>query len=236
MATATTVLHVRGHTPSEVERALDVIFAAEDRPRTFRLEGTYSAVLKRLLDPSLEAPYQYLICRPHPASEWNPLLELGNRTEGLDRELSRRLGGCAVVSLFNYGEVVSGYRVVANGIAVDQYVSDPTYNLDESAAPQVDPDASGHPEKFADLLPTGTAPADFIRIVLRPGWWEEHEADLTGTITDDHDSDDLVDESDRMRCIGLALELWGPHEYPFWQDADEIPDNIAGPALAMAFQ
>jgi len=102
-------------------------------------------------------------------------------------------------------------------------------------AAQTIPDTSGHPEKFANLLPSGTAPADFVRVVLRPGWWEEHQ-DAPGTTHDDQDSDDLVDESDRMRCIGLALELWGPHEYPFWQDADEIPDTIAGPALAMAFR
>ena len=236
MATTTTVLHVHGHAPTEVEQALDAIFAAEDRPRTFRLEGTYSAVLKRLFDASIEAQYQYLICRPHPASDWTPVLELGNRTDGLDRELSRRLGGCAVVSLFNYGEVVSGYRVVANGVTVDQYLSDPTYNLDESTPPEVIPDASGHPEKFADLLPTGTAPNDFRRVVLRPGWWEDHDTNSTGPVTDESDSDELVDESDRMRCIGLALELWGPHEYPFWQDADDIPDAVAGPALAMAYQ
>jgi hypothetical protein len=45
----------------------------------------------------------------------------------------------------------------------------------------------------------------------------------------------LVDEMDRMRCIALALELWGPSEYPFAQDVEDIPNRLAGPAIAIAF-
>ena len=33
----------------------------------------------------------------------------------------------------------------------------------------------GHPDRFADLLPSGTEAEDFARIVLRPGWWEEYD-------------------------------------------------------------
>ena len=32
-----------------------------------------------------------------------------------------------------------------------------------------------------------------------------------------------MDETDRMRCIALALELWGPSEYPFAQNAGGYP-------------
>jgi len=45
----------------------------------------------------------------------------------------------------------------------------------------------------------------------------------------------VVDEVDRMRCIGLALELWGPSEYPLAQEPEEIPNQVAGPAIALAF-
>ena len=48
--------------------------------------------------------------------------------------------------------------------------------------------------------------------------------------------DDLVDEADRMRCIGLAFELWGPDDYPFAADPEEVPNRVAGPAIALAFK
>ncbi len=44
-----------------------------------------------------------------------------------------------------------------------------------------------------------------------------------------------MDEADRMRCIGLALELWAPDEYPFAQDPEDNADKVAGPAIAVAF-
>jgi hypothetical protein len=44
-----------------------------------------------------------------------------------------------------------------------------------------------------------------------------------------------VDEVDRMRCIGLALELWGPSEYPFAQELEDIANKDAGPTIALAF-
>src|SRR5690349_656389 len=122
MTMATTVLHVQGHDPDEVERALEAIFAGEGRPRVFRVQGTYSAVLARVVDPSLDAAYRYLVCRPHAGSEWTPLIELGNRTEGLDRALSERLDGCPVFSAFVYGETVSGYHLARGGVEVDRYV------------------------------------------------------------------------------------------------------------------
>nr|MBF6589294.1 hypothetical protein [Ktedonobacterales bacterium] len=89
MSTAATILHIQGREPGAVERALEAIFAREERSRVLRLEGTFSAILTRVGDPDLPAAYRYLICRPHAASAWTPLLELGNRAEGLDVELSR---------------------------------------------------------------------------------------------------------------------------------------------------
>ncbi|HEU5440069.1 MAG TPA: hypothetical protein VFU88_12340 [Ktedonobacterales bacterium] len=244
MSTSLTILHVRDAAPEEVERALAGIFAGEERAQALRLEGTYSAVLRRVTDPDLAAGYCYLILRPHAGSPWTPVLELGNRTVGLDAELSKALGGTAVFTTFVYGAAVSGYRLVREGDEVDRYLSDPTYflELEEShegvgpgerseplLAAVVEPER-GHPERFADLLPAGTAPEDFWQVVLAPGWWEEFSpAGAAG------EEEALVDEMDRMRCIGLALELWGPDDYPLAQEPEEIADKVAGPAIAVAF-
>lgn len=119
MSTTTTVLHIQGCRPEAVEDALAAIFAREERPRALRLEGTYSAVLDRVSDPDLAAGYRYLILRPHSPATWTPLLELGNRTDGLDVELSRALDGAAVFTTFVYGDIVSGYRL-ARGGALDR--------------------------------------------------------------------------------------------------------------------
>jgi hypothetical protein len=241
MSTANTVLHIQGHDPAAAERALETIFAREDRPRIFRLEGTYSAVLERVIAPELEASYRYLICRPPAGSTWTPLLELGNRTEGLDVELSRALAGAAVVTLFAYGEGVSGYRVARGGALVDRYTSDPLFFAEEgdgamAAEPSEVERQRGRPERFADLLPSGTAPEDFARVVLRPGWWESHEEQETGpAVGVGEEEDELVDEVDRMRCLGLALELWAPDEYPFAEELEELPNRMIGPAVALAF-
>jgi hypothetical protein len=102
----------------------------------------------------------------------------------------------------------------------------------------------GHPERFGDLLPAGTAPEAFVRVVLLPGWWEEHPAETVAPPrgaaaepgdTESEEVDELVDEADRLRCIALALELWGPSEYPFAEELEEIPNQVAGPATALAF-
>ncbi|MEO7001210.1 MAG: hypothetical protein ABI068_05380 [Ktedonobacterales bacterium] len=280
MSNATTIFHIQGQAPEAVEGALDAIFAREERPRALRLEGTYTAVLARALDPDLVAGYRYLILRAHPASAWTPLLELGNRTEGLDVALSAALNGCVVFTLFVYGDTISGYRVARNGAEVDRYLSDPTYfaseeDEEEHRLPGIGAfeELRGRPERFAELLPAGTAPAAMAQVVLHPGWWEEHDAalptsaerlavvrgidstdhmnDMTADTTkaktssddaqdnddgaQDDDDEDLVDETDRMRCIALALELWGPSEYPFTQELEDIPNTQAGPALALAF-
>lgn len=267
MSTSLTVLHVRGAAPEVVERALANVFASEERAQALRLEGTYSAVLRRVTDPDLAAGYRYLILRPHAGSPWTPVLELGNRTVGLDVELSKALDGAAVFTAFVYGDAVSGYRLVREGAEVDRYLSDPTYFLDlegshEGTGPGersepllaavVEPER-GHPERFADLLPPGTEPEDFWRVVLAPGWWEESSslgpggrpADAPTNVRGDEeaeakagatgDEEALVDEVDRMRCIGLALELWGPDDYPLAQEPEEIPDKVAGPAIVLAF-
>lgn len=257
MSETTTVLHVRGQTPDAVEAALEAIFAAEERARALRVEGSYSAVLARATAPELETSYSYVILRPHAPSQWTPVLELGNRTEGLDVELSRRLGGVPVFTTFVYGDGLSGYKLARDGAAVDRYASDPSYYTEAAAEDAEAPNGQGaatedeaalierergHPERFADLLPQGTSPEDFARVVLLPGWWEEHDAGTaTATATGAHDDADeqeqeeWVDEADRMRCIGLALELWGPTEYPLAQDPEEITNAIAGPAIALAF-
>jgi hypothetical protein len=262
MSVATTVLHVRDHAPEEVEQALDAIFASEERRRVLRLEGTYSAVLARVAAPTLAAAYRYLICRPHPASPWTPLLELGNRTSGLDVELSRTLNGCDVFTTFVYDDGLSGYLCVRAGQEVDRYSSDPTYFADSydqgaatddagAARTQAPQQAAqleeieqhrGHPERFADLLPAGTPPEGFAAVVLRPGWWEEHKGggrettEVDGDESDDgEEAEGMVDEADRMRCIGLALELWGPTTYPFAQAPEEIPNAVAGPAVVLAY-
>jgi hypothetical protein len=246
MDIATTILHVHGTTPPAVEQALSTIFASEECPRVLRLEGTFSAVLARATDSDLDAAYRYLICRPHVDSAWVPILELGNRTEGLDVALSRALGDAPVFSTFAYGDGLSGYRLVRAGTLVDRYSSDPTFFAAEDLSPRDLEEQCGHPERFADLLPAGTAPEDFARIVLRPGWWEEYDADrpvaadetaasADGAGDEDEADADLVDELDRVRCIALALELWGPTEYPFAADLDEVPNNSVGPAIALAF-
>jgi hypothetical protein len=70
-------------------------------------------------------------------------------------------------------------------------------------------------------------------VVLSPGWWEEHDGTAP---TSGADAEvDLVDETDRMRCIALALELWGPSEYPFAQDLASLPNQVVGPVIAVAF-
>ncbi|PWT78293.1 MAG: hypothetical protein C5B60_01400 [Chloroflexi bacterium] len=267
MATSLTVIHVRGHSPSEVEEALEAIFTDEERPRLLRIEGTFSAVCTRLEGIAEEAGYRYLICRPAAGSAWTPVLELGNRTMELERRLSDRLDGCAVFTIFVYGDVISGYRMARSGVEIDRYTSDPTIfgpGIDEETAEPgslpLDQEADyelerGHPERFAELLPEGTSPEDFSRVVLQPGWWQDQI--LAATDDQDHDlepvgdtegqqgvePDDqrgeelalLVDEVDRMRCIGLALELYGPTEYPFSQDLEDIPNRLVGPAIALAF-
>ena len=163
-------------------------------------------------------------------------------------------------STFVYGDTVSGYRVARDGAEVDRYLSDPTFFMEaedggeaphEVSGPALDTLAEaerGHPERFADLLPAGTAPEDFWRVVLAPGWWEERESSAqaqaqaqaqqaaAGEAGAEDQEEELVDEEDRMRCIGLALELWGPQEYPLAQEPEEIPDNVAGPAIAVAFE
>lgn len=259
MSTTITVLHVQGHPPEAVEVALDATFAAEERTRILRLEGTFAAVLARVraVDAEASATHSYLICRPYSASPnallWTPVLELGERSAGLDLELSRRLGGAAVFTTFLYGDGLSGYRLVRDGQAIDRYASDPTYFEGQDGAEDDEPDATGasvassdvatdveaergHPERFADLLPGDTQPEDFARVVLRPGWWELHDAPAADMFGDgDEQHDDIVDEADRMRCIGLALELWGPSEYPFAQEPEEIANKLVGPALALAY-
>jgi hypothetical protein len=255
MSTSITVIHVQGQEPSAVEQALESIFAGEERARRLRIEGTFSACLSRLDTVSPEASYRYMICRPPAASSWTPVLELGNRTDGLELELSRGLHGAAVFTVFVYGDLISGYRLARSNQYVDRYTSDPSVlqsELSDSEEPNGEgeksyPDATeadyererGHPERFADLLPAGTSPKDFTRIVLRPGWWEEAEPEATGPEREEDEEleeelEDVVDETDRMRCIALALELWGPTEYPFAQDAEDIPNKV-GPAIARAF-
>jgi hypothetical protein len=240
MTTATTVFHLRDRTSEQIEEALAAIFAREGRAQTLRLQGTYSAVLGRLTNPAQEAPYRYLILPTPPGSSWTPLLELGNRADGLDRALSGELDGCAVFALFVYGEVVSGYRFVRDGAEQDRYLSDPDeFAAMESSegddAPAIgDVEAfRGDPARFANLLPPDAPPEEFARIVLRPGWWEDHERENR----DDHEAsdEDLVDETDRMRCIGLALELWGASEYPFAGELEDGPDKGRSPAVALAF-
>jgi hypothetical protein len=246
MTTATTALHLRERTPEQIEEALAAIFAREGREQTLRLQGTYSAVLGRLTDPALEAPYRYLLLPTPTGSPWTPLLELGERADGLDRALSAELSGCAVFALFVYGEVVSGYRYVRDGAEQDRYLSDPaefaamesSETADGDEAPAVgDVEAfRGDPARFADLLPPDAPPEEFARVVLRPGWWEDRERENQ----DDHeasdeDSEDLVDETDRMRCVGLALELWGASEYPFAGELEDGPDKGRSPAIALAF-
>jgi hypothetical protein len=160
----------------------------------------------------------------------------------LDVELSRALDGAPVFTIFEYGETVSGYALARGGVLVDRYISDPTWlnDQEESIAPDLE-SLRGHPERFTDLLPPDTAPEDFARIVLMPGWWEEYIAS-TGENTDEghplqESGEDagVVDERDRMRCIALALELWGPSDYPLTQDTDDIENKTVGPGIILAF-
>jgi hypothetical protein len=243
MTTATTALHLRERTPEQIEEALVAIFAREGRAQTLRLQGTYSAVLGRLIDPAQEAPYRYLILPTPSGSLWTPLLELGNRADGLDRALSTELGGCAAFALFVYGEVVSGYRFVRDGVEQDRYLSDPDEFAAMESSETADGDDApaagdveafrGDPSRFADLLPPDAPPEEFARVVLRPGWWEDRERENQ----DGHEAsdEDLVDETDRLRCIGLALELWGASAYPFAGELEDGPDKGRSPAVALAF-
>jgi hypothetical protein len=256
MAISLTAIHVHGHSPSEVEQALAAIFAAEERPRLLRLEGSFSAVHGRLEAMANEAGYRYLICRPAAGSAWTPVLELGNRTVELEGRLSDQLHGCAVFTIFVYGDVISGYRMARTGVEIDRYTSDPTIfgpgmdDTEEPASSPKDQEASyelerGHPERFAELLPPGTSALDFSRVVLQPGWWQEQSLATSGDTgvqqarePDNEQGEELallVDEVDRMKCMGLALELYGPAEYPFSQDLEDIPNRLVGPAIALAF-
>lgn len=245
MEYVTTILHIQGVTPDAVEQALTKIFADEDRSQVLRLEGMFRAVLARAIDPDLQAAYRYLICRPRDGVRWLLVLELGNRTEGLDVALSQSLGGAAVFTVFAYDYGLSGYRVARDGKSVDRYTSDPTYFAAEPVPEAEIEEQRGHPERFADLLPTGTTPEDFARVVLRPGWWEDYDAaratgapdELSSPASADAepDEEEIVDEVDRMRCIALALEFWGPTEYPFTEDLATIPNKEIGPAIVLAF-
>lgn len=248
MSAAITILHVRDRSPLDVERALTAIFARAMSDARLRIEGTYSAVLARLTAPTLDASYRYLIARPHPAAPWTPVLELGERADSLDIDLSRELNGCDVFSTTVYGQVFAGYRMARGGALLDQYSSDPTVSDGEGAdtTDSIEPvddgvmtNLRGHPERFADLLPGDTSPEDFARVVLRPGYWEQ--LDLASDAGDEpseevaEDGEEIVDEVDRMRCIALALELWGPEEYPFANELEDIPNATVGPAVALAF-
>lgn len=241
MSDATTIIHIKNQAPDAIERALDNVFAVEGLKHAPRVEGTYSAVLEHVTSPDADTAYRYLLLRPSQTG-WTTLLELGLRADGLDVELSRALGGATIVSLFQYDEIVSGYRIVANGEEIDRYLSDPTAfdeeAMNDSAAPAPLTPAEieatrGRPERFADLLPFGTTPQDFARVVLRPGWWEEHDAN---PVAPGSDNTDPVDEIDRARCIGLALELWASNEYPFAGELEDIANRDAGPAIALAWE
>ncbi len=246
MTIASVIFHIQNRTTEQVEAALDGVFAREERPQALRVEGSYTAVLARVDDAALDAAYRYLLLRPHGAGAWAPLLELGSRTEGLDVELSRALDGATIVTVYQYGEVVSGYRVTRAGAEVDRYSSDPTAfdgaqddasdATDATDAEPAEADVEalrGRPERFADLLPAGTTADDFARVVLTPGWWETHDAGDAGEGASDED--ELVDELDRMRCIALALELWSPDDYPLTQDLEDLPNKLIGPAVALAW-
>jgi hypothetical protein len=254
MTIASVIFHIQNRSAEQVEAALDGVFAREERPQALRVEGSYTAVLARVDDAAPDAAYRYLLLRPHGAGAWTPLLELGSRTEGLDVELSRALDGATIVTVYQYGEVVSGYRVTCAGAEVDRYSSDPTAfdsaqddandasDADSATPADGDPDAveaqRGRPERFADLLPAGTTAADFARVVLTPGWWEDYVASTGEAASKDtptSDDGDLVDERDRMRCIALALELWSPSDYPLTQDTEDIANKVVGPGIVLAF-
>jgi len=249
MTIATTIFHIQDRAAEQDEAALTGVFAREERPLALRVEGSYNATLARL--DSTEAAYRYLLLRPHGAGGWTPLLELGSRTEGLDAELSQALDGATIFTVYQYGEVVSGYRVTRAGVELDRYCSDPTAFESAEASDDAGVEASegesagdveeqrGRPERFAELLPAGTTPADFTRVVLAPGWWETHDAGETPASAvaerDDEDEDDLVDELDRMRCIALALELWSSEDYPLTQELEDLTNKLIGPTIALAW-
>jgi hypothetical protein len=179
---------------------------------------------------------------------WTPFIELGLRAEGLDVELSQALRGAVIVAVFTVGGIVSGYRVVREGAEVDRYVSDPTaFEEADRDTPALSADEiealRGRPERFADLLPDGTAPEEFMRVVLTPGWWEEHDTagemageEASGGGDAGDEGEELVDEEDRARCIGLALELWAADSYPLAGDLEDVPNNVAGPAIALGWR
>ncbi|MGH2501904.1 MAG: hypothetical protein ACRDID_05225 [Ktedonobacterales bacterium] len=247
MTIATTIFHIQGRPAEQVEAALTGVFAREERPLSLRVEGSYNATLARL--DATEAAYRYLLLRPHGAGGWTPLLELDSRTDGLDAELSQALDCATIVTVYQYGEVVSGYRVTRAGAEIDRYCSDPTAfesadtpddapASEDAAGPVGDVEEQrGLPERFAELLPAGTTPADFARVVLVPGWWEAHDAGAAPASSGDEsgDEDDLVDELDRMRCIALALELWSSDDYPLTQELEDLPNKLIGPAIALAW-
>lgn len=251
MSIATTIFHIKDRAAEQVEAALTGVFAREERPLALRVEGSYNATLARL--DSTEAAYRYLLLRPHGAGAWTPLLELGSHTEGLDAELSQALDGATIFTVYQYGEVVSGYRVTRAGAELDRYCSDPTAfesaetpddaneeeNEDQRAGDVEE--QRGRPERFGELLPAGTTPADFTRVVLAPGWWEAHDAGEAPASAaperdgESKDEEDLVDELDRMRCIALALELWSSDDYPLTQELEDLPNKLIGPAIALAW-
>ncbi len=245
MSIASTILHIQGRSPEQIEAALASIFAREERPSALRVEGSYTAVLARVDDPELDGSYRYLLLRPHGAGDWAPLLELGQRTEGLDVELSRALDGATIFTVYQYGEMVSGYRVTREGVEVDRYCSDPTAfagdaeggEAEDAAATPADVETMrGRPERFADLLPEGIAPEEFWRVELAPGWWERHDAGEPTSAPDEDDEDEeLVDEVDRMRCIAIAMELWATDEYPLTEELEELSNKVVGPAIALAW-
>lgn len=246
MTIASTIYHIQQRSDADIEAALDGLFAREERPQALRVEGSYSAVLARVNDPTFDAALRYLLLRPHGAGQWTPLLELGSGVDELDVELSKALSGATIVTVYQFGEVVSGYRVVRAGAEVDRYMSDPTafVGADESSDAGGDGSAAldveaerGHPERFADLLPAGTIPEDFTRVVLSPGWWERHDAGDTASPSagSDDEEEEMVDELDRMRCIALALELWASDAYPLTEDLEDLPNKAIGPAIALAW-
>jgi hypothetical protein len=260
-----TVLHIRGASPEAVEQTISEFFERDYHPQVLRLEGTYRAVLERATDPDLLALHRYLICRPHAASAWTPVIELSAPAEGLDVTLSSALDGATVYTTFVYSGITSGYHMARGGALVDTYRSDPLYwPADELSEDEIEAQR-GHPERFSDLLPAGTTPEDFARIVLRPGWWEDYDAGriAVGPLDagparhggapevrpdndageerwargddDAADEEERVDEVDRMRCLALALEVWSPSEYPFSQELEALPNAVVGPVIALAF-
>jgi hypothetical protein len=241
MESPITLLHVQRTAPETVEQALVTLFAAEERAAVLRLQGTYRAVLARVSDPTLDATDRYLICRPHPASTWTPIVALGTHMPGLEAALSQALDGIAVFTAFAYDEGLAGYRLARDGQLLDAYLSDPTYFAAGDLTTEQVAARRGHPARFADLLPKGTTAAEFERVVLCPGWWDAYDAaqraqDAGAVEAPDVVADEeVVDEVDRARCIALALELWGPSEYPFTQELESLTNHAMGPAIALAF-